>query len=442
MSACIVTKENTLTFFFLAKRENASNIFKSHLMDLHQVLPQNSTLQFDPKYTNLLESCCSAQLTTTDILFSTPLQLAQKCHRSITEISEFITKLKNELLKGVKELNPDKKDEYEGFGFIITGIQKLDDQLNGGLPTGNVIEISGESSTGKSHFLMQLCLTVQLPIKYGGLSKKAVYISTESGLETRRLNDIIKGLKKKYSSEIENFSLSTDNIFCITCTDLETQDHILNYQLPVMLSKQGHDIGLIIIDSVTSNYRSEYEMNILKQRSKRSKDLIQLNLNLSNISKLYKLSIVVSNQVSDKTFPDLTLKDISSSSSSHSPSQTQSQPQTDKNDSLTYDYQLGWLSGWDKEAIKYSQLQIQAPLTDEDLANNKDYTKIPALGLLWTNCINMRIILRKFPVTKRDRNHDLEDSHYRRFVSVIFGPYKDFNNDNPIEFRITKGGLS
>ena len=50
---------------------------------------------------------------------------------------------------------------------------------------------------------------------------------------------------------------SLDQIISIVTPDLESQDHILRYQLPVAIRR--HNIGLVVLDSVAANYRAEFE---------------------------------------------------------------------------------------------------------------------------------------------------------------------------------------
>jgi len=50
---------------------------------------------------------------------------------------------------------------------------------------------------------------------------------------------------------------SLDRIISIATPDLESQDHILRYQLPVAVRR--HRIGLVVLDSVAANYRAEFE---------------------------------------------------------------------------------------------------------------------------------------------------------------------------------------
>ena len=59
-----------------------------------------------------------------------------------------------------------------------TGIQGLDKALNGGIPEGNIVLISGGAGTGKSTFCLQFCVNGA-----SLLGEKSLYISTEQNRE-------------------------------------------------------------------------------------------------------------------------------------------------------------------------------------------------------------------------------------------------------------------
>lgn len=83
--------------------------------------------------------------------------------------------------------------------------------------------------------------------------------------------------------------------------DLETQDHILNYQLPIAISR--YNAGLVIIDSITANYRAEHSSNNVLALSNRSTELAKLGQLLRNLAARENIAIVVANQVSDRFEP-------------------------------------------------------------------------------------------------------------------------------------------
>lgn len=84
--------------------------------------------------------------------------------------------------------------------------------------------------------------------------------------------------------------------------DLESQDHILNYQLPVAIAR--YNVGLVVIDSITSNYRAEHSSNNILALSARSTELAKLGYMLRNLAAKEGIAIVLANQVSDRFEPE------------------------------------------------------------------------------------------------------------------------------------------
>ena len=124
----------------------------------------------------------------------------------------------------------------------------LDDRLGGGIPTGYITELTGESGAGKTQFLLSLLLAVQLPPPHG-TGRNALYISTEAPLSTRRLTQMLNNNPLFKSVPISERP-SLDNIISTTTPDLESQEHILTYQVPVEVERRN--VGLIVLDSVAA----------------------------------------------------------------------------------------------------------------------------------------------------------------------------------------------
>lgn len=122
---------------------------------------------------------------------------------------------------------------YAGAGqeeapqYVSTGIEHVDTALGGGLQRGNVCEVYGASSTGKSQFLLQLCTR----------TRDSVYIATELPVETRRMRELG----------------SLSHVKCVYCTDFESQDHLLYTQLPALLKTQ--QCSVVAIDSIGHHLR-------------------------------------------------------------------------------------------------------------------------------------------------------------------------------------------
>jgi DNA repair protein RAD57 len=109
------------------------------------------------------------------------------------------------------------------------------------------------SGAGKTQFLLTLLLSAQLSPPHG-LSSPVLYISTESALPTTRLSQLLRS--HTYFNSLEQ-NPTLDAIHSIVTPDLESQDHILRFQVPVIIQRFG--IRLLILDSVAANYRAEFE---------------------------------------------------------------------------------------------------------------------------------------------------------------------------------------
>ncbi|KAL2116790.1 hypothetical protein VTJ04DRAFT_8958 [Mycothermus thermophilus] len=184
----------------------------------------------------------------------------------------------------------------------------LDRALGGGIPVGSITEITGESGSGKTQFLLTLLLSVQLPPPHG-LGRPALYISTEAPLSTRRLAQML-ATNPFLQTLPPNQRPSLDLILSTVTPDLESQDHIINFQVPVEVERRG--IGLIVLDSVAANYRAEFDRGGAAKDSSRhssnmgarAAELLKLGMHLRVLAQRYNLAVVVSNQVSDRFVSD------------------------------------------------------------------------------------------------------------------------------------------
>ncbi|ROW16937.1 hypothetical protein VPNG_01041 [Cytospora leucostoma] len=189
----------------------------------------------------------------------------------------------------------------------------LDASLGGGIPTGYITELTGESGAGKTQFLLSLLLAVQMPPPHG-TGRNALYISTEAPLSTRRLTQMLNNNPVFKSVPISERP-SLDNIISTTTPDLESQEHILTYQVPVEVERR--DIGLIVLDSVAANYRAEFDRSVRndsgglgpageggrgagQNMGARSAELVRLGMLLRDLARTHNLAVVVSNQVADR----------------------------------------------------------------------------------------------------------------------------------------------
>ena len=430
------------------------------MTDLLRILPSFPASTFAA----LLPTIEQHGLSTIDLLALHPADIARRTRLPILDLKRLIATVYTSLADDVEPTRPlaDLDDDDGGGGGEVSGgpatISTLDDgidsALGGGVPVACVTEFAGESGAGKTQFLLSLCLAVQLPPPRG-LGRKALYISTEAPLSTQRLAQMLAANPSLGDMDVADRP-SLDNILSTVTPDLESQDHILEYQVPVLLSR--HSIGLIVLDSVAANYRAEFEHQGSRgsNMAARSAQLVRLGALLRDLARRHNLAVVVANQVADRFLPP-TLPQPSSLghtvASQESPLASRGMPpqlpassapfyipieNLPAHPALLLDHQQRWFTGWGDD-----------PRASHSL-------KTPSLGLVWSTQIAGRIALFKRPYYGRRRiaapvqaGDDADAGvatlkNWRRWMKVVFAPHVASSGqglDGAVEFEITMGGL-
>lgn len=437
------------------------------LMDLLSILPD-----FPIKsYEHLLPLLEGNNISTTDLLTLDTIEIAKRTRVPLTDARQFTEQVIKALHQDVgfeqksagrdeqedganeditsnvdpTEQSPFGKLDVSEWSSISTLDPILDDVLRGGIPTSYVTELTGErfthmnkvpvpcvkpdiltqspisSATGKSQFLLHLLLSVQLPPPVG-LSRRALYISTESPLPTNRLQQLLESHPAFVTIPPDITPPSLDNVMSLNAIDLETQDHVIKYQLPVAVS--SYDIGLVVIDSVTWNYRGEYSLN-LDGMATRAGELVNLGRILRDLAVKEDVAVVVANQVLDRfddkdddfyvdhlihLLPDqnnsssksphineraettsnsphtsLTLLQSATPSTPPLPGEPPSSTPSTRPNLLSLSHQQRFFTGW-------GDRPPDSALRTDDISGG---LKTPALGLLWSSQIACRIVLKK-----------------------------------------------
>lgn len=174
---------------------------------------------------------------------------------------------------------------------LTTGSKAIDNLLEGGLETQTIIEFFGEFGSGKSQICHQLCVNVQLPPERGGLAGGALYIDTENTFRTERIVKMAEHLGLDSNEVVRNIIFaeaynSDHQIFL-----LDNADEII----------KENNIRLIIIDSLTAHFRSEYvgRETLAERQQKINKHMHRL----IRLAQAFNAVAVVTNQVMAK--PDV-----------------------------------------------------------------------------------------------------------------------------------------
>ena len=176
---------------------------------------------------------------------------------------------------------------------LSTFVPDIDNLLGGGFETQAITEMYGEFGSGKSQIVHQLAVNVQLPVEMGGLGGSAIYIDTENTFRPERIEQMVNGL------EIEGAD-PQDFLKNIHVARAQSSDHQMllienSRELAEELKKVGKPVKLVIVDSLTSLFRSEYAgRGTLAERQQK------LNRHMHDIFKLcdeYNAIGLVTNQV-------------------------------------------------------------------------------------------------------------------------------------------------
>jgi len=174
---------------------------------------------------------------------------------------------------------------------LTTGSKEVDELLGGGLETQTITEFYGEYGSGKSQVCHQLCVNVQLPPEHGGLNSGVLYIDTENTFRTERIVQMAQNLGLDPESVMKN----------IIVAEAYTSDHQMFLLEKSDTVIKENNIRLIIVDSLTAHFRSEYlgrEM-LASRQQKLNKHMHRL----IRLARAFNAAAVVTNQVMSK--PDV-----------------------------------------------------------------------------------------------------------------------------------------
>ncbi|KAK6528732.1 hypothetical protein TWF694_003972 [Orbilia ellipsospora] len=359
--------------------------------------------------------------------------------------------------------------------MVEFGDDGIDGLLNGGVMTGSLVEIVGESGVGKTQLLLRLCFSIQQPPH----NLSAIYICTESQISTKRMEGMLRQLQ---SEKVPGYEyLSMDRIQTAMCQYLDTLDHIVKYQLPVAIERFG--VGLVIVDSIAANFRVEDDSGDgelggsaatgssitatptpMKGRggkvgrlARRAGDIVRLGTCLKEMAVKYNIAVVVANQVSDlfephrRDYINSNTQIPSSVASTPTPTQNQVQyTQTQGSNSgsqditqlysmptddlmITYDYQAKWFTGWGDDMDDVKDETLLAALR----------MKTPMLGMAWTNILDGRVALLKGSTRQMEgfigADGEGWEERTRRWMKVVFSPWAE--SAVLLEYDIWEGGV-
>ncbi|MBI2653740.1 DNA repair and recombination protein RadA [Candidatus Woesearchaeota archaeon] len=172
---------------------------------------------------------------------------------------------------------------------IKTGSNAFDSLLGGGFETGAIVECFGEFGSGKTQMGHVLAVNCQSVDK----DAVAVYIDTENTFRPERIIQLAKGAGLNEDEVLKNIKVAR----------AYNSDHqmLLAEKAEDLIKKQGLNVKLIVVDSLTAHFRAEFiGRGTLADRQQK------INKHMHTLMKLadkHNLCVYVTNQVMAK--PDM-----------------------------------------------------------------------------------------------------------------------------------------
>jgi DNA repair protein RadA len=183
------------------------------------------------------------------------------------------------------ETAADLMERRSKVGKMTTGSVELDKLFGGGIETQSITELYGRYGSGKSQLAFQLCVNAQLPREKGGMEGGALFIDTENTFRPSRIQQMSAHLGMDPNEALKN-------IYVARAFNSDHQMILAEKAADLVKEK---NIKLIVVDSLTSLFRSEYagRGTLANRQQKLNRHMHALQ----KIADLNNLCVVVTNQV-------------------------------------------------------------------------------------------------------------------------------------------------
>lgn len=183
------------------------------------------------------------------------------------------------------ETGKEKHETRKEMKRITTGAEEFDEILGGGVETQAITEFYGEYGSAKTQISHQLSVNVQLPEEEKGLDRGVVYIDTEDTFIPERIEQMAEANGQDPEEVLENIHVAR----------AFNSDHQMLLADEAQDICQREDIGLIVVDSLTAQFRSDYVGR--GELAKRQQKLNRHMNTLLRLANAHNAAVVVTNQV-------------------------------------------------------------------------------------------------------------------------------------------------
>jgi len=173
---------------------------------------------------------------------------------------------------------------------LETPSKEFNKLLGGGFETGAITECFGAYGSSKTQIAHQLAVNVQLPINKGGANGIAVYIDTENTFRPERIVEMAKAAGLDPKKILANIKVAKAH----------NSDHqvLLAEKVQDLIKKEGVNVKLIIVDSLTAHFRAEFvgRGTLADRQQKINKHM----RTLASLASIHNVCVYVTNQVMSK----------------------------------------------------------------------------------------------------------------------------------------------
>ncbi|XP_074959229.1 DNA repair protein RAD51 homolog 2 isoform X4 [Phalacrocorax aristotelis] len=245
----------------------------------------------------LCERLSRHQITTCqDFLCLSLLELMKVTGQSYYDVQKLLSKVSRACAPKMQTAYEMKlrKSVSPSSAFLSTTLPSLDKVLHGGVPCGSLTEITSPPGCGKTQFCIMLSVLATLPVSMGGLDGAVIYIDTESAFSAERLIEIA-------GNRFPTYFDSDEKLFCMTCSIHLYRELTCGSVLKRIMSLEEEIISkkvkLIIIDSVASVVRKEFDTKLQGNLAERSNFLARGASVLKYLAEEFSIPVILTNQI-------------------------------------------------------------------------------------------------------------------------------------------------
>ncbi|KAM5273625.1 DNA repair protein RAD51 homolog 2 [Ctenodactylus gundi] len=235
-------------------------------------------------------------VTCQDFLCLCPLELMKVTglsYRGVHELLCLVSKACAPQMQTAYGIRTQKSADHSG-AFLPTTLPTLDEALHGGVACGSLTEITGPPGCGKTQFCIMMSVLATLPTSMGGLEGAVVYIDTESAFSAERLIEIAESRFPTYFNNEEKLLVTSSKVHLyreLTCEEVLQRIESLEEEI---ISK---GVKLVIIDSVASVIRKEFDTQLQGNMKERSKLLAREASLLKYVAEEFSIPVILTNQI-------------------------------------------------------------------------------------------------------------------------------------------------